>query len=89
MDRVLCVVNFWNKTKAFGFCETIEDRPSQAFVHITCVEGRRHLLKGDLITCTIVPSKNKPGKSDAIDVRLVKRDEVSTAPAPSAEAVSR
>ena len=76
-------VVFFNQDRGWGFIRPIEKSPRSAdyFFHISAVKNRIALVVGDIVICEIVSSKDKPGREDAVSVRLVKREAVPAAPA--------
>jgi hypothetical protein len=69
----------WNTDKAYGFLRCIE--PGQprtdCFAYIRHVKDHINLQIRDIVTADIRPSDEKPGRQDAINIVLKKRDEVA------------
>jgi hypothetical protein len=57
------------------------------FFHLDNVVGRIILEVGDIVSFAIAPSKNKPDKTQAVEIRLHKRDgeAPNTSAAPATE----
>lgn len=70
-------VKFYNRDRSFGFVRELGNHPTEQFFHLDNVIGRIVLNAGDLVHFEIGPSHNRPGMTQAIAVRLMKRDEVT------------
>jgi cold shock CspA family protein len=76
-------VVFYVKAKGWGFIRKLGTDPeSDYFFHVKSVQNRIGLLIGDLVSFEAIDSPIKPGRQDAVDVRLLKRD---SQPAPAQE----
>jgi cold shock CspA family protein len=85
--RYVGEVTFYNKISSYGFINELQEHGSSQFFHIDYVEGRMILQVGDIVSFAIEPSKTKPGKTHAVEIRLHKRDlpPAATATAGSAQ----
>jgi cold shock CspA family protein len=74
-------VTFYNASKGHGFLRCIEPGKPRfdCFVHTSCIAGQINLQAGDLVTADVIPSKSRPGRLDAVNVVLRKRDDVAKA----------
>jgi cold shock CspA family protein len=80
------VVSF-NSVKAWGFIREFDVRAADIFFHVNSVENRISLRIGDTVLFDAIPSKTKPDKQEAINIRLAKRGELPIADAPAKTAV--
>jgi cold shock CspA family protein len=91
-ERQIGQVVTYNSDKGWGFIRHLEQKihTSDFFFYVGAVDNRISLVEGDIVTFATTPSKKKPGRQDAIDIRLHKRDEGSVAseaaPAPELNA---
>lgn len=69
-------VKSYNREKSFGFITELKEHGIEEFFHIDNVVGHITLCVGDLVSFDIGPSRNKPGKTQAINVQLAKMDEI-------------
>jgi cold shock CspA family protein len=78
---MLCEVTFYNPSKGYGFLHCVESGAPRVdcFVYVRNIKDKINLETGDLVTADIVPSKERPGRMDAINVALRRRDEVAKA----------
>ena len=74
------VVSF-NSVKAWGFIREVDVRSADVFFHVNSVENRISLRIGDAVVFDVIPSKAKPDKQEAVNIRLVKREAVPSTPA--------
>jgi cold shock CspA family protein len=78
---MLCEVTYYNTTKGYGSVRIIE--PGQpcidCFFYIHSVRDRINPQVGDLVTCDIISSVDRPGRKDARNIVIRKRDEVAKA----------
>ena len=65
------MVKFVNNQKRFGFIESFTD-PKDEFFSANDIVGKRILMKGDIVSYTVVPSKHKANSTCAVDVQLVR-----------------
>jgi cold shock CspA family protein len=74
-------VTYYNASKGHGFLQCIEPGAPRVvcFVHNKNVKDRLNLQSGDIVTADVAYSKEKPGRQDAINVVLRKRDEIAKA----------
>ena len=62
--------------KGYGFIKNIEDQ-SDVFFHFSKVQGdRASLTEGTLVTFDLKASQTKPGKMEAVNVRIVETAKV-------------
>jgi cold shock CspA family protein len=76
---MICEVTFWNSEKAYGFLHCVEPGKPRidAFGFIRNVKDKINLQKGDVVTADFVPSPMRPGRMDALNIVLRKRDETA------------
>ena len=74
-------VTFYSPSKGHGFLLCIEPGASRVscFVRACHIQNQVNLQIGDIVTGDVVPSKEKPGRQDAINVVLRKRDSIAEA----------
>jgi len=74
-------VTYYSPSKGYGFMQCVEPGAPRisCFVHVRNIKDRINLQAGDLVTADTTPSKDRPGRQDAINVVLRKRDEVAKA----------
>ena len=65
------VVSF-NSVKAWGFIREFDTRSADVFFHVNSVENRISLRIGDTVLFDVIPSKTKPDKPEAVNIRLMK-----------------
>lgn len=73
-------VKSYNLDRSFGFVRELGPHPTEQFFHLDNVIGRIVLSIGDLVQFEIAPSRNRPGMTQAVNVRLVKADADTNAP---------
>ena len=83
--RYLGEVIFYDSRKAFGFIRELADNGCEQFFHLNSVQGRIKLNAGDIATFEVSKSLVKPGRTEATNITLVKRDSPAAAPASAAE----
>lgn len=71
------IVVLYNPEKAFGFVREFGDHGTEQFFHVSSVDGRLALRAGDVVSFFVVPSDRKPGTTQAVGIRLRKRDEIT------------
>jgi cold shock CspA family protein len=81
--RYLGEVTKYHRDRSYGFIQETREHGTEQFFHINDVEGRIILRVGDLVTFEIVPSKTRPDRTCAVNVRLDKRDELPAADVPA------
>jgi cold shock CspA family protein len=75
------IVISYHSKNGYGFIRPIGAvHVPDLFFHASSVVDRICLQPDDLVSFNTRPSKNKPGRFDAIDI-ILKRDEVSPTPA--------
>ena len=76
---MLCIVSSWSIERAYGTLRCVEPgKPcTEAFAFIRDVKDKINLQKGDLVTADFIPSTMRPGRTDARNIVLRKRDEVA------------
>lgn len=67
-------VKRYDSSRGCGFIAEIKEHGTEQFFHINSVVGHITLRVGDLVTFEITPSTRKPGLTEAMNVRLSKRD---------------
>jgi hypothetical protein len=76
---MMCEVVYWSTEKAFGFLRCVEPGLPRVdlFAFIREVKDRINLQVGDLVSADVIPSKYRPGRQDAVNIVLRKRDDVA------------
>jgi cold shock CspA family protein len=69
-------VKSYNPDRSFGFVRQLGPHPTEQFFHLDNVMGRIVLSPGDLVQFEIAPSRNRPGLTMAVNVRLIQREEI-------------
>jgi cold shock CspA family protein len=74
-------VTYYSPSKGYGFLQCVEPGASRVscFVHHRNIAYQTNLQVGDIVTADVVPSKDRPGRQDAVNVVVRKRDEVAKA----------
>jgi len=75
--RLIGVVKRYDRMRAFGFLEELRQHGTEQFFHLNDVIDRTILREGDLVTFEVQPSRKKPGLTEAVKIRLSKRDDSS------------
>jgi cold shock CspA family protein len=78
---MLCEVTFYNPSKGYGFLHCIEVGAPRVdcFVYVRSIKDAVNLQVGDIVTADIIPSQTRPGRKDAVNVVLRRRDETAKA----------
>jgi CspA family cold shock protein len=65
-------IKFFNPDRGFGFVQP-DDGGADVFVHVRTLQlaGLYALVEGDRIEFEIGPSRNKPGRTEACDVKKI------------------
>jgi hypothetical protein len=74
-------VVYSNLKKQFGYIKLFEDKHprSEYFFYSKDIKHGFPLQVGDLVTCDVGPSAFAPGRQDATNIVLRKRDEIAKA----------
>jgi hypothetical protein len=78
---MICEVTFWSIERGYGYLKCVEPgKPcDEAFGFIRNVVDKLNLQKGDLVTADFVASLMRPGRMDAVNIVLRKRDDIAKA----------
>ena len=70
---------YYNASKGQGFLRCVESGQSRldCFVHVSNIKDQINLRPGDIVTGDVIKSTRCPGRLDATNVVLRKRDEVA------------
>lgn len=74
--RIMGEVTFVHPSRGYGFLRSLpptNQRPTEVFFHINEVQDRIVLQEGDLVAYEVGKSPKKPGKMEALRVKLTKR----------------
>lgn len=78
MNFLMGEIEHYNSKKGFGFLRQTSGARIECFFHINLVAGKAVLQIGDLVVFQINPNPYKPGRLEATNIRLVKRDPAPT-----------
>ena len=71
MDRIMAEMVFFKRDKGWGIAQDLDARTY--FVHIKYIHEKKIPNPGDLLTFAVRTSLAKPDKTEAYDIRIVKR----------------
>lgn len=76
-------VKSYDSKRSFGFIQEVGEHGVEKFFHISNVVNNVVLRVGDLVHFTLGLSRNRPNETQAVDVRLMKREDAAITPAPA------
>jgi cold shock CspA family protein len=73
--------------RGFGFIQAVvgDDIQTEQYFHASSVEGRILLRKGDIVHFVVLPSTRRPGLTEAMSVRLLRRGDTTVATVPEVQ----